>query len=95
MADLSITQVLQERVEEEHRGILNGVQNGLNSAMNTIKFILVIVLPEAETFGWLIIITSFAFICFGALSYGSYVCKNRESKKPKESLQGKVGVLEE
>ena len=26
MADLSITQVLQERVEEEHRGILNGVQ---------------------------------------------------------------------
>ena len=26
MSDLTITQVLQERVEEEHRGLLNGVQ---------------------------------------------------------------------
>ena len=45
--------------------------------MNTIKFLLVIVLPEAETFGWLIIV-SFAFICFGAVFYTSYVVKNRE-----------------
>ena len=46
--------VLQEKVLEEHRGIIGGVQNGMNSAMDTIKFVLVIVLPEQETFGWLI-----------------------------------------
>ena len=47
--------------------------------MNTIKFVLVIVLPEAETFGWLIIV-SFAFICFGGVFYTSYVVKNREKQ---------------
>jgi hypothetical protein len=47
--------------------------------MNTIKFVLVIVLPEAETFGWLIIL-SFAFICFGAISFSSYAFKNRGKK---------------
>jgi iron-regulated transporter 1 len=59
-------------------------QNGLNSAMNTIKFVLVIILPEAETFGWLVI-TSFAFICFGAVSFAVYAAKNR-SKTPENNL---------
>ena len=71
VSDLTITQVLQENVLEEHRGIIGGVQNGMNSAMDTIKFILVIVLPEQETFGWLIV-ASFAFVCFGAISYIYY-----------------------
>jgi hypothetical protein len=47
--------------------------------MNTVKFILVIVLPEMETYGWLIIV-SFAFICFGATSFTSYAVKNRKRK---------------
>lgn len=81
ISDLSITQVLQERVKEEHRGVIGGVQNGLNQVMNTIKFVLVIILPEQETFGWLII-ASFTFVTFGALSYTSYAVKkeNRLSK---------------
>jgi len=69
-------------VEEERRGVLNGVQNGINSAMNTVKFVLVIVLPEMETFGWLIIL-SFSFICFGAVSFFSYAFKNRKSETEK------------
>ena len=76
ISDLSVTQILQENVEEEHRGVIGGVQNGINSAMDTIKFILVIVLPEQETFGWLII-ASYGFVCIGAVFYASYAVKHR------------------
>ncbi len=37
LTDLSITQILQEGVEEEYRGTVGGVQNGLNSLLDTIK----------------------------------------------------------
>lgn len=79
VSDLTVTQILQENVEEEHRGVIGGVQNALNSAMDTIKFILVIALPEAATFGWLII-ASYAFICLGAVFYASYAVSHREKK---------------
>ena len=72
MSDLTITQLIQENVKEEHRGVIGGVQNALNSAMDTIKFVLVIVLPQAETFGWLIM-ASYGFVCMGAIFYMSYV----------------------
>ena len=54
------------------------MQNAINSAMDTLKFILVIVLPQAETFGWLII-ASYASICLGAIFYTSYVCQHGET----------------
>ena len=38
-------------------GSLSGVQNGLQSAMDLLKFILVISLPGANTFGILIILS--------------------------------------
>ena len=71
ISDITVTQILQEKVIEEHRGIIGGVQNGMNSAMDTIKFGLVVVLPEDETFGW-IVITSFIFVFFGGISYICY-----------------------
>ena len=71
ISDITVTQILQEKVIEEHRGIIGGVQNGMNSAMDTIKFGLVVVLPEDETFGWLVM-TSFLFVCFGNISYACY-----------------------
>ena len=71
ISDITVTQILQEKVIEEHRGIIGGVQNGMNSAMDTIKFGLVVVLPEDETFGW-IVMTSFIFVCFGGISYICY-----------------------
>ena len=90
VSDLTITQVLQENVLEEHRGIIGGVQNGINSAMDTIKFILVIVLPEQETFGWLIT-ASFTFVCFGAISYIYYAVfqhgATEEQQNPKTKYQ--------
>ena len=75
--DLTVTQILQEKVAEEHRGIIGGVQNSMNSAMDTIKFILVIVLPENKTFGWLVI-ASFVFVSFGAFSYIYYAIFQHE-----------------
>jgi len=74
MADLSITQILQENVDEHKRGVIGGVQNSLNSGMNLLKFCLVLIWPDQHTFGILIIL-SFTFICFGALSLASYACK--------------------
>ena len=80
ISDLTVTQILQENVQEEHRGVIGGVQNALNSAMDTIKFVLVIILPEAATFGWLII-ASYASICVGALFYASYAIKHPSKKQ--------------
>ena len=105
-------------MEEEHRGVINGVQNAvsqktfnssptmqfnvsqygslinynysknlqMNSFLDTIKFALVIVLPNEETFGYLIM-ASFSSIVLGAVSYTSYVIKsnsqrNRDLKVP-------------
>ena len=82
VCDLTITQILQEKVPEEHRGTIGGVQNSLNSAMDTIRLILVIVLPNQETFGW-IILASFCSICTGAVLYTSYALRVRPKHKSK------------
>ena len=78
--------ILQERVEEDRRGLLNGVQNGLNSATNTAKFVLVIVLPNVQTFGWLVLI-SYTFVCISALCYSFYIFKNqKENHRTREHI---------
>ena len=77
VSDLTVTQILQEKVAEEHRGIIGGIQNSMNSAMDTIKFVLVIFLPENQTFGWLVM-ASVAFVSFGAISYIHYAIFEHE-----------------
>ena len=42
-------------MEEQFRGTVGGVQDSLNSIMETIKFLLVIILPDEETFGYLVL----------------------------------------
>ncbi|CAH1790412.1 unnamed protein product [Owenia fusiformis] len=76
MADLTVTQLIQENVHESDRGAVNGVQNSLNSLFDLIKFTLVIILPSPHTFGILIIL-SVLFICLGAVSYAIYSRKVR------------------
>ena len=68
MADLVVTQLMQESVVEMERGIVNGVQNSLNMLMDMMKFALVIALPQVEIFGIHIII-SFSFIFFAGLLF--------------------------
>ena len=48
ISDLSVTQIMQEKVPEAHRGKINGVQNGMQELMNVIKYVLVVVLPRCD-----------------------------------------------
>ena len=50
---------------------MGGVQNSMNSVMDTIKFVAVIFLPEKEIFGWLVI-ASFVSVFLGAVFYTYY-----------------------
>lgn len=56
--DLTITQLIQESIPEHDRGIFNGVQSSLNSMMDMLTYILVIILPQIEMFGILVLISS-------------------------------------
>ena len=73
IADLSVVQIFQEGIPENKRGVLNGVQGALNQSMNLLKFIIVVALPNPETFAYLIVLSwLFVFsgwICFIVFSY--------------------------
>ena len=56
-------------------------------SFNMIKFCLVLILPEEDMFGFLVIL-SFIFICFGAVSLTTYAWK--ESKIPCPCLEDKT-----
>ena len=62
--DLTVNQILQERVAEDKRGVVNGVQDSINNTFDLLKCVFVIFLPNEETFGLLIFI-SFISINFG------------------------------
>jgi solute carrier family 40 (iron-regulated transporter), member 1 len=72
MADLVVTQLMQESIVENERGVVNGVQNSLNMLMDMLKFALVIALPQIEIFGIHILI-SFSFIVAAGMSF-TYHC---------------------
>jgi len=76
IVDLTITQILQERVEEERRGVINGVQDSLNNSMDLLKCVLVILLPDAKHFGCLIIL-SYISISSGWLLYAAFSRQQR------------------
>jgi len=76
IVDLTVNQLLQEKVEEEVRGVVNGVQESLNNTLDLAKCILVIMLPAEETFG-LLIIASFTSVSLGWLLYALYSRQQR------------------
>lgn len=71
IVDLTVNQILQERVEEEQRGVVGGVQDALNNTLDLIKCILVIILPKEQTFG-ILIFASYIAINFGWFMYAMY-----------------------
>ena len=91
IADITITQTIQEDVEEEHRGVINGVQNSMNSLMDTIKFTLVILLPAEKTFG-LLILASFVSIICGAASYTNHALHSIKTKQKEKRDYEKCGT---
>lgn len=66
--DLTVTQLLQENVIESERGIINGVQNSMNYLLDLLHFIMVILAPNPEAFGLLVII-SVSFVAMGHVMY--------------------------
>merc|ERR1712013_7558 len=76
IVDLTVNQLLQEKVEEEVRGVVNGVQESMGNSLDLAKCILVILLPAEETFG-LLIIASFTSVSLGWLLYALYSRQQR------------------
>ncbi|KAG8515627.1 Solute carrier family 40 member 1 [Galemys pyrenaicus] len=66
--DLTVTQLLQENVAESERGIINGVQNSMNYLLDLLHFIMVILAPNPEAFGLLVLI-SVSFVAMGHIMY--------------------------
>lgn len=76
MADLAIIQLMQLHIPESQRGTVFGVQNGVSQLFSMLKDILVIVLPDPRTFGFLIILS---IICVGTgfVQYIYYLLKTK------------------
>lgn len=74
--DLAVQQLVQEKVTEEERGVVGGVMNAMNSVMDMLHYVLVIVAPRPEHFNVLTII-SFVMVSLGWLLYSIYVRKSR------------------
>ncbi|XP_067843811.1 solute carrier family 40 member 1 [Heptranchias perlo] len=66
--DLTVTQLIQENVDESERGIINGVQDSMNYLLDLVHFIMVILAPNPEAFGILVIIST-SFVAMGHLMY--------------------------
>ncbi|XP_074841595.1 ferroportin-like [Carettochelys insculpta] len=72
--DLTVTQLLQENIPESERGIVNGVQSSMNYLMDLVHFIMVILAPQPQQFGLLVII-SLLFVITGHIMYFIYAKK--------------------
>lgn len=73
--DLTVTQLIQENVIESERGVINGVQNSMNYLLDLLHFIMVILAPNQEAFGLLVII-SVSFVAMGHMMYFGFAFKN-------------------
>ncbi|XP_022422946.1 solute carrier family 40 member 1 [Delphinapterus leucas] len=77
--DLTVTQLLQENVVESERGIINGVQNSMNYLLDLLHFIMVILAPNPEAFGLLVLI-SVSFVAMGHIMYFRFAQKSLGSQ---------------
>ncbi|KAF3842665.1 hypothetical protein F7725_001514 [Dissostichus mawsoni] len=77
--DLTVTQLIQENVMESERGVINGVQNSMNYLLDLLHFIMVILAPNPEAFGLLVII-SVSFVAMGHIMYFGFAFKSLGSR---------------
>ena len=76
MFDLAVSQLVQENVPEEERGVFSGVMNVFISVMDMLHYVLVIVAPRPEHFRYLAIV-SIIMVVLGYIQYAAYVRKVR------------------
>ncbi|RXG67074.1 Solute carrier family 40 member 1, partial [Armadillidium vulgare] len=81
LADLTVTQILQEEVAENERCGINGVQDSLNQFFGLVRAILIIVMPTMATFGYLIIL-SIAFVFLATVLFAVYAKKKSKNNNP-------------
>lgn len=60
---------------ESERGVINGVQNSMNYLLDLLHFIMVILAPNTEAFGLLVLI-SVTFVAMGHMMYFRFAIKN-------------------
>ncbi|KAM6985553.1 solute carrier family 40 member 1 [Aplochiton taeniatus] len=72
--DLTVTQLIQENVIESERGVISGVQNSMNYLLDLLHFIMVILAPNPEAFGLLVII-SVSFVAMAHMMYFRFAFK--------------------
>ncbi|KAI4876634.1 hypothetical protein NFI96_024370, partial [Prochilodus magdalenae] len=77
--DLTVTQLIQENVAEAERGVINGVQNSMNYLLDLLHFVMVILAPNPEAFGLLVII-SVSFVAMGHIMYFRFAFKSLRSR---------------
>ncbi|XP_075464527.1 ferroportin-like isoform X2 [Ascaphus truei] len=77
--DLTVTQLIQENVNESERGIVNGVQDSMNCLLDLLHFFMVIMAPNPEAFGLLVLI-SVSFVVMGHIMYYRYAYKTLGKK---------------
>lgn len=77
--DLTVTQLIQENVIESERGVINGVQNSMNYLLDLLHFIMVILAPNPEAFGLLVLI-SVSFVAMGHMMYFRFAFKSLGSR---------------
>ena len=65
----------QEGVDEQFRGTVGGVSYSLFSILETVKYLLVIILPDEETYGYLVL-ASVTTIATGTVFYMVYAFRN-------------------
>ncbi|XP_056290897.1 solute carrier family 40 member 1 [Pseudoliparis swirei] len=94
--DLTVTQLIQENVIESERGVINGVQNSMNYLLDLLHFIMVILAPNPEAFGLLVII-SVSFVAMGHIMYFGFAFKSLGSRlfhccSPEQKLEPADGL---
>uniref|UniRef100_A0A915E7W5 pectate lyase n=1 Tax=Ditylenchus dipsaci TaxID=166011 RepID=A0A915E7W5_9BILA len=80
MADLSITQIMQQSIIEEKRNEIFGTQNALCKLFSMLKDMCAIMLPDPRTFG-LLVIMSMIFVILGYLHYIYFLIKPFSSSR--------------
>ncbi|KAM9307671.1 ferroportin-like [Gastrophryne carolinensis] len=78
--DLTVTQLLQENIPESERGVVNGVQSSMNYLMDLVHFIMVILAPQPQQFGLLVII-SILFVITGHTMFFFYTKKYKTERE--------------
>ena len=84
----------QERVDENQRGVINGVEMAMCNSFDLVKFVLVMFLPNVETFGFLVII-SLGSISLGWCFFLKYVIASRKLDKLSVEISSSTKVSSE